>query len=219
MKKNEMIHNAYQLTEKQKRYLPVKRLWDIAICIPICLFLIPFMLIFAAAIKFDSPGPVFFLQKRVGKDKSYFKIWKFRTMRADAPNDIPTHLLEEPDAFITKVGRFMRHYSLDELPQIYQCLLTNSISLVGPRPALWNQEDLVEERDKYGVNQVKPGITGWAQINGRDELEISQKARLDGEYVKNLSFAFDCKCFIGTFLSVLKSEGIVEGGTGSMRKI
>jgi len=176
------------------------------------------MIIFAIMIKIDSPGPVLFKQKRVGKDKKLFEIWKFRTMRTDTPKDMPTHMLNNPEAFITKTGKIFRKLSIDELPQLYQCLLTNNLSLVGPRPALWNQDDLIAERDKYGANDVKPGITGWAQINGRDELEIPVKAKLDGEYVEKLGFAMDVRCFFGTFISVLKSDGVVEGGTGEMKK-
>ena len=179
------------------------------------------MLIIAIAIKIDDPGPVLFKQKRVGKKKNgeitYFKIWKFRSMKMSTPHDTPTHLLENPDQYITKVGRFIRKTSLDELPQIYQ-VFTSKLSIIGPRPALWSQDDLVAEREKYGANDVKPGITGWAQINGRDELEIPVKAKLDGKYVANMSFTFDVKCFFGTILSVLKSDGVVEGGTGEMNK-
>jgi len=209
---------SYQLTKKQKAYLPVKRFLDILVCLPACIILAPFMLIFALAIKIDSPGPILFKQKRVGKNKEFFEIWKFRTMRTDAPKDMPTHMLNNPEAFITKTGKFYRRLSIDELPQIYQCLLTNNLSLIGPRPALWNQDDLIAERDKYGANDVKPGITGWAQINGRDELEIDVKAKLDGDYVKNIGFMMDMKCLVGTVISVLKSDGVVEGGTGEMKK-
>ena len=175
------------------------------------------MLILVLAIKMDSPGPVLFKQKRVGIHKSHFHILKFRTMRIDTPKDTPTHLLENPDQWITKVGKFLRKTSLDELPQIFNIFL-GQMSVIGPRPALWNQYDLIEERDKYGANDVLPGLTGWAQINGRDELEIPVKAKLDGEYVEKMSFLFDCKCFFGTITSVLKSDGVVEGGTGEMKK-
>lgn len=174
------------------------------------------MLIIAIVIKCDSKGPVFFKQKRVGIYKKTFTILKFRTMRTDTPHDAPTHELSDPKKWITKVGGFLRKTSLDELPQIFN-IFVGQMSIIGPRPALWNQDDLVEERDKYGANDVRPGLTGWAQINGRDELEIPVKAALDGEYVKKMSFAFDCKCFFGTIASVLKSEGIVEGGTGEMK--
>ena len=168
-------------------------------------------------IKLDSKGSVLFKQKRVGIHKSHFIILKFRTMKIDTPKDTATHLLEDPEKYLTKIGRFLRKTSLDELPQIWN-IFVGQISLIGPRPALWNQYDLIEERDKYGANDVRPGLTGWAQINGRDELEIDVKAKLDGEYVEKMSFAFDCKCFLGTITSVLKSDGVVEGGTGEMKK-
>ncbi len=178
-------------------------------------------IILIIAIKVDSKGPVLFKQKRVGKKKdgqiTYFNIWKFRTMRTDTPKDMPTHMLSNPDQYITKVGKFLRKTSLDEIPQIFN-ILVGKMSIIGPRPALWNQDDLVAEREKYGANDVLPGLTGWAQINGRDELEIPVKAKLDGEYVQNLSFGFDVKCFFGTIKSVLKSDGVVEGGTGEMAK-
>ena len=175
------------------------------------------MLILVVAIKLDSPGPVLFKQKRVGIHKSHFSILKFRTMRIDTPKDMPTHMLENPEQWITKVGKFLRKTSLDELPQIFNIFL-GQMSVIGPRPALWNQYDLIEERDRYGGNDVLPGLTGWAQINGRDELEIPVKAKLDGEYVEKMSFLFDCKCFIGTVTSVLKHDGVVEGGTGELNK-
>ena len=177
----------------------------------------PVYLILALAIKIDDPGPVFFRQKRVGIHKSHFQILKFRTMKMETPRDVPTHLLENPEQYITRVGRILRKTSLDELPQIFQ-IFTGDMSIIGPRPALWNQFDLIAERDKYGANDIRPGLTGWAQINGLDELPIDVKARLDGEYVENLSFLFDCKCFFGTILSVLKSDGVVEGGTGQLEK-
>lgn len=179
--------------------------------------LAPVYLGVAIAIKMDDPGPVFFRQKRVGIHKTHFHILKFRTMKMDTPHDTPTHLLENPEQYITRVGKFLRKTSLDELPQIFQ-IFTGKMSVIGPRPALWNQFDLIEERDKYGANDVRPGLTGWAQINGRDELPIDVKARLDGEYVEKLSFLFDCKCFFGTILAVLKSDGVVEGGTGQLEK-
>ena len=181
------------------------------------LVLSPVLLILVIAIKLDSPGPVLFKQKRVGLHKKHFSILKFRTMRIDTPKDCPTHLLENPQQWITKVGGFLRKTSLDELPQIFN-IFAGQMSIIGPRPALWNQYDLIEERDKYGANDVMPGLTGWAQINGRDELPIDVKARLDGEYVEKLSFAFDVKCFFGTVVSVLKHDGVVEGGTGAMEK-
>ena len=175
------------------------------------------MIIIALAIKLDSKGPVFFKQKRVGKNKKHFNILKFRTMRIDTPHDAPTHELSDPKKWITRVGGFLRKTSLDELPQLFNIWL-GQMAVIGPRPALWNQFDLIEERDKYGANNVRPGLTGWAQINGRDELEIDVKAKLDGEYIEKMSFAFDCKCFLGTITSVLKSDGVVEGGTGEMKK-
>ena len=172
-------------------------------------------LILAIAIKIDDPGPVFFRQKRVGLNKTHFEIMKFRTMKMETPKDMPTHLLKNPEQYITRVGGFLRKYSLDELPQILQ-IFTGKMSIVGPRPALWNQFDLIEERDKYGANNVRPGLTGWAQINGRDELPIDVKARLDGEYIQKMGFIFDIKCMIGTVLPVFTGAGVVEGGTGSM---
>lgn len=175
------------------------------------------MLIIALAIKIDSKGPVFFKQKRVGKNKEHFNILKFRTMRIDTPHDAPTHELQDPKKWITKVGGFLRKTSLDELPQLFNIWL-GQMAVIGPRPALWNQYDLIEERDKYGANDVRPGLTGWAQINGRDELEIDVKAKLDGEYIEKMSFFFDVKCFFGTITSVLKSDGVVEGGTGELNK-
>jgi len=176
----------------------------------------PLFIVIAVLIKIDDPGPAIFTQKRVGKDKELFKLYKFRSMKTNTP-DIPTHLLENPQQYISKVGGFLRKTSLDELPQIWN-IFKGDMSIIGPRPALWSQDDLIEERDKYGANDVRPGLTGWAQINGRDELEIPVKAKLDGEYIKKLSFAFDVKCFFGTIVSVVKSEGVVEGGTGELAK-
>lgn len=205
----------------------IKRLFDLVLSIiGIVLLALP-MLIIAIAIKIDDPGPILFKQKRVGQKKNgkitYFMIWKFRSMKMSTPHDTPTHLLENPDQYITRVGRFIRKTSLDELPQIYQ-VFTGKLSAIGPRPALWSQEDLIAEREKYGANDIKPGITGWAQINGRDELEIAEKAKLDGEYAaalnagKGKGFVMDVKCFFGTIVSVLKSDGVVEGGTGELKK-
>ena len=205
------------LTPAQKRYLPIKRLIDIVLSGAGIIVLSPILAGIALAIKMDSPGPVLFKQKRVGKGMSYFNIYKFRSMRTDTPKDMPTHLLANPDAFITKSGAFLRKTSLDELPQIFN-IFKGEMSVVGPRPCLYNQYDLIAERDKYGANDITPGLTGWAQINGRDELEIDVKARLDGEYVKQLGFAMDAKCFFGTFSSVLRHEGVVEGGTGELKK-
>lgn len=173
--------------------------------------------IIALIIKITDPGPVLFKQKRVGIHKTYFNLYKFRSMKMCTPKDCPTHLLENPEQYITKIGKFLRKSSLDELPQLFN-IWSGKMSIIGPRPALWNQDDLVAERDKYGANDVKPGLTGWAQINGRDELEIPVKAKLDGEYVEKMGFLFDCKCFFGTITSVLKSDGVVEGGTGEMKK-
>lgn len=179
------------------------------------LFLSWLYVLIGAAILIDDGPPVLFKQRRVGIRKngelSYFNILKFRTMRKDTPHDVPTHQLNDPDQWLTRVGRFLRKHSLDELPQIWNIAITHDISIIGPRPALWNQYDLIEERDKYGANDIMPGLTGWAQVNGRDELEIPEKARLDGEYVQNLSFVFDAKCFFKTIFSVLKADGVVEG--------
>ncbi len=194
-----------------------KRLIDIILSGVGIIVLSPVLLVLVIAIKLDSPGPVLFRQKRVGIHKTHFHILKFRTMRIDTPKDTPTHLLENPEQWITKVGGFLRKTSLDELPQIFN-IFAGHMSVIGPRPALWNQFDLIAERDKYGANDVLPGLTGWAQINGRDELPIDVKARLDGEYVQRLSFAFDVKCFFGTIISVLKHDGVVEGGTGELEK-
>lgn len=194
-----------------------KRLLDIILSGCAIVILSPLLLVIAIAIKIDDPGPVLFRQKRVGIHKTHFFIMKFRTMKMDTPKDTPTHLLENPEQYITKVGKFLRKSSLDELPQIFQ-IFTGKMSIIGPRPALWNQFDLIAERDKYGANDVRPGLTGWAQINGRDELPIEVKARFDGEYVEKLSFLFDCKCFFGTIGAVLKHDGVVEGGTGQLEK-
>ena len=194
-----------------------KRLIDLALSALGLIVLSPLFLILAIAIKLDDPGPVFFRQKRVGIHKTYFDILKFRTMKMETPHDMPTHLLENPDQYITRVGRFLRKTSLDELPQIAQ-IFTGKMSIIGPRPALWNQYDLIAQRDKYGANDVRPGLSGWAQINGRDELPTEVKARHDGEYVERMSFLFDCKCFFGTIGKVLKHEGVVEGGTGELEQ-
>ena len=195
----------------------LKRVLDFILSLVGLILLSPVLLIIALIIKLTSPGPVFFKQKRVGKNKTYFNILKFRTMRTSTPKDTPTHLLANPDQYITSIGKVLRKTSLDELPQIIN-ILKGDMSIIGPRPALWNQYDLIEERDRYGANDILPGLTGWAQINGRDELEIDVKARLDGEYVERMSFLFDCKCFFGTITSVLKHEGVVEGGTGELKK-
>jgi len=194
-----------------------KRTLDIVLSFLGMIVLSPFFLLLVLAIKLDSKGPVLFKQKRVGLHKKHFYILKFRTMRIDTPKDTPTHLLENPEQWITKVGKFLRKTSLDELPQIWN-IFVGDMSIIGPRPALWNQYDLIEERDRYGANDVLPGLTGWAQIHGRDELPIAKKAELDGYYVQHLSFGLDIRCFFGTINSVVKSEGVVEGGTGNMEK-
>ena len=195
----------------------IKRLLAIVLSLAGIICLGWLLVILSIAIKLDSPGPVLFRQKRVGQGKSHFYILKFRTMRIDTPKDMPTHLLANPQQYITRVGRFLRKTSLDELPQLFNILLGH-MAVIGPRPALWNQFDLIAERDKYGANDVRPGLTGWAQINGRDELPIDVKARLDGEYVRRLSFGFDVKCFLGTIKAVISSDGVVEGGTGALQK-
>ena len=193
-----------------------KRLIDIVLSLMGIIILALPMIIVALIIKIDDPGPAIFKQKRVGKDKKLFWLYKFRSMKVSTP-DIPTHLLDNPDQYMIKVGKFIRKTSIDELPQLFN-ILKGDMSVIGPRPALWNQDDLIAERDKYHANDVRPGLTGWAQINGRDELEIPVKAKLDGEYIEKLSFSFDVKCFIGTIASVLKSDGVVEGGTGELKK-
>ena len=194
-----------------------KRLIDLVVSGVGILVLAPFMLVIALLIKVESQGPVLFRQQRIGLGKKIFPILKFRTMRINTPKDTPTHLLANPAQYITRVGRFLRKTSLDELPQILN-ILKGDMAIIGPRPALWNQDDLVAERDKYGANDVLPGLTGWAQINGRDELEIPLKASLDGEYVKRMSPLFDLKCFFGTITSIFRHEGVVEGGTGELNK-
>ena len=198
-------------------YPVIKKILDRLLALVGLCILSPVFLILVAAIKLDSKGPVLFRQKRVGINKTYFNILKFRTMKIDTPKDMPTHLLKDPQQYITKVGGFLRKTSLDELPQIIN-ILKGDMAIVGPRPALWNQYDLIEERDKYGANDILPGLTGWAQINGRDELPIAVKARLDGEYVKRMGFLMDVRCILGTAISVVKQEGIVEGGTGELER-
>ena len=198
-------------------YLKVKRTLDFLFALIGLIILSPLFIVLILAIKLDSKGPVLFKQKRVGIHKTHFNILKFRTMKIDTPRDTPTHLLENPGQYITRVGQFLRKTSLDELPQIFN-ILVGQMSIIGPRPALWNQYDLIAEREKYGANDVPPGLTGWAQINGRDELPIEIKAKLDGEYVKNLGLRMDIKCFFGTIKSVVKSDGVVEGGTGAIKR-
>ena len=195
----------------------IKRVIDKTLAFCGLVVLSPVLLATAIAIKVEDPGPVLFTQKRVGENKRFFKMHKFRSMKMSTPHDVPTHMLENPNQYITRVGRFLRKSSLDELPQIGDIFIGN-MSIIGPRPALWNQDLLTAERDKYGANDIKPGLTGWAQINGRDELEIPVKAKLDGDYVKKESFLFDCRCFLGTIFSVLRSDGVVEGGTGETKK-
>ncbi len=195
----------------------IKRLFDVVLSFLALCFLSWLYLAIIIAIKIDDPGPAFFTQKRVGLHKSHFKLHKFRSMKMATPHDVPTHQLDNPEQYITKVGKFLRKSSLDELPQIWD-IFVGKMSIIGPRPALWNQYDLIDERDKYGANDVMPGLTGWAQINGRDELEIPVKAKLDGEYVEKLSFSFDVKCFLLSIVSVFKSDGVVEGGTGEINK-
>ena len=207
----------HTLTGGQRVYRTLKAVIDFTAClIGLIICAIP-MLILALIIKLDDPGPVFFRQKRVGKDQKTFMMLKFRTMKMDTPKDTPTHLLADPQKYITRIGKFLRRTSLDELPQIFN-ILAGQMSLIGPRPALWNQFDLNEEREKYGVHQVCPGLTGWAQVNGRDELEIPVKARMDGEYVKKFGLIMDIRCFFTSFAVVFTGKGVVEGGTGEMNR-
>jgi len=196
-------------------YRCIKYTMDFIISLIGLIVLLPLLIIISLLIKISSKGPILFKQKRVGKNKNIFTIYKFRTMRIDTPKDTPTHMLKDPDKYITKIGKFLRKTSLDELPQIIN-IFKGEMSIVGPRPALWNQDDLIAEREKYGVNKLRPGLTGWAQINGRDELEIPIKAALDGEYVKKQSLFFDIKIFFKTIFSIFKSKGVVEGGTGTL---
>ncbi|MBQ7562114.1 MAG: sugar transferase [Synergistaceae bacterium] len=195
-----------------------KRLIDIAASLGALVILAVPMIIFALIIKHEDSGPALFAQKRVGRGKKFFNMYKFRSMKLNTPHDVPTHLLEDPEKYILHCGRWMRKYSIDELPQIIN-ILKGDMSIVGPRPALWNQDDLISERDKYGANNIRPGLTGWAQINGRDELEIPVKAKFDGEYVKRESFMFDLLCIIKTFTNVFKHKGVIEGGTGAINKL
>lgn len=201
----------------KKKYITAKRVIDFLFSLFALILFSPLFIAIAMLIKIDTRGPIFFRQKRVGTHKTYFYIYKYRTMRVDTPKDMPTHLLANPEAYITKLGRFLRKTSLDELPQILNILMGH-MAIIGPRPALWNQYDLIEARDKYGANDILPGLTGWAQINGRDELPIEVKAAYDGEYVEKMSFLFDCKCFFATILYVLKKDGVLEGGTGVLQQ-
>ena len=196
----------------------IKRIIDFILSLVAIVILSPLLLLIAILIKLDSEGPVLFKQKRIGMHKTHFYMLKFRTMRIDSPKDVPTHLLENPDQWITRMGKILRKTSLDELPQLFN-IIKGEMSIIGPRPALWNQDDLIAERDKYGANDVRPGLTGWAQVNGRDELPIEVKARYDGEYVQKMSFMFDLKCLLKTVVSVVKGEGVVEGGTNNKKTI
>lgn len=196
----------------------IKRLFDISISFIGLVLLSPIYLIIVIAILVDDPGTILFAQKRVGKNKRYFKLHKFRSMKMCTPHDVPTHMLENPEQYITRVGKFLRSHSLDELPQIWDIFVGN-MSFIGPRPGLWNQDVLTAERDKYDANEIKPGLTGWAQINGRDELSLQEKARYDGEYAKKLSFSFDIICFFETFIKVFHDDSVVEGGTGKKVKV
>lgn len=193
-----------------KKYIIIKNILDFILSLLALIILLPFFFIFAIIIKLESKGPIFFKQKRIGKDKKEFYIYKFRTMRTDTPKDMPTHLLKDAESYITKSGKIFRKTSIDELPQIIN-ILKGQMSIIGPRPALWNQYDLIKERDKYNANSIRPGLTGWAQVNGRDELEIPIKAKLDGEYVQKMSFLFDLKIFFETIVKVFKHDGVVEG--------
>ena len=214
-KKEERMDIAEVLARRRPQRI-AKRAMDIVLSAAALAVLWPLLLLIALAVVIDDPGPVFFSQKRVGLHKRYFRLYKFRSMKVSTP-DVPTHLLEHPEQYISKVGGFLRKYSLDELPQIINILL-GQMAIIGPRPALWSQEDLIAERDKYGANDVRPGLTGWAQINGRDELTIEEKSAYDGEYVRKLSFAFDCKCFFGTIGAVLRHDGVVEGAAGAPKE-
>jgi len=198
-------------------YFWFKRFYDTVLSLIGLIVLSPLFLVIVISIKLDSKGPILFKQKRIGRNKKHFYILKFRTMRIDTPKDTPTHMLENPQQWITKVGKFLRKTSLDEIPQIIN-ILKGDMSIIGPRPALWNQYDLVAERDKYDVHKLYPGLTGYAQINGRDELPIPEKAKLDGYYVKHMSLWLDIKIFFGTIISIFKSDGVVEGGTGTLEK-
>lgn len=198
-------------------YIKIKRIIDFMLSLIGLIILSPLFLIMALWIKFDSPGPVFFKQKRVGINKTHFNILKFRTMQSDTPADMPTHLLGDAGSYITKSGHLLRKTSLDELPQLIN-IIKGEMAIIGPRPALWNQYDLIAERDKYDANDILPGLTGWAQINGRDELAIPIKAKLDGDYVEQMGFKMDVRCFVGTIVSIFRADGVVEGGTGAVEE-
>lgn len=209
----------YELTGTQKVYSKLKNVIDRTAGVFGIILASPVFLVICLMIKKEEGlnAPVFFKQKRVGKDKKLFELYKFRTMRLDTPHDMPTHLLTNPDQYITKIGGVLRKYSLDELPQFLN-IIKGDMAISGPRPALWNQDDLIAEREAYGIHQIKPGLTGWAQIHGRDELEIPEKAKLDAYYLQHFGLWIDIKCFFGTILSVAKSDGVVEGGTGEMKR-
>ena len=209
-------YGKFTLSTGKRVYYGLKAAMDFVISLVALVVLAVPMGILAVIIKLDDRGPVFFRQKRIGRDQKTFMILKFRTMRTDTPKDTATHLLADPQRYITKVGKFLRKTSLDELPQLLN-ILAGHMSIVGPRPALWNQYDLMEEREKYGVHQVRPGLTGWAQVNGRDELEIPVKARLDGQYIEKFGFLMDVRCFFATF-GILGGKGVVEGGTGELHR-
>ena len=211
----ETVGGSTHIPSFYERY--VKRVFDVVLSFGGLVVLSPVFLVLSLWIMIDDPGPVFFTQKRLGKNKQYFRLHKFRSMKMSTPHDKPTHMLEKPEQYITKAGRFIRAHSLDELPQIWDIFIGN-MSIIGPRPALWNQNLLTAERDKYGANDIKPGLTGWAQINGRDELEIPVKAQLDGEYTRNLGFWFDVKCFIGSIGVFSGDKSVVEGNTGKIHK-
>ena len=196
--------------KKKRIYFAIKRILDVILSIIVLIILCPFLIIFSIIIKVESEGPILFKQKRVGKNKKIFTIYKFRTMRTDTPKDMPTHMLKNAESYITKFGNIMRKTSIDELPQLFN-IVKGDMSIIGPRPALWNQDDLIKERDKYHANDIRPGLTGWAQVNGRDELEIPIKAKYDGEYIEKVSLWFDIKIFFKTIINVFKHEGIVEG--------
>lgn len=196
--------------KKKRIYFAIKRILDVILSIIVLIILCPFLIIFSIIIKVESEGPILFKQKRVGKNKKIFTIYKFRTMRTDTPKDMPTHMLKNAESYITKFGNIMRKTSIDELPQLFN-IVKGDMSIIGPRPALWNQDDLIKERDKYNANDIRPGLTGWAQVNGRDELEIPVKAKYDGEYIEKVSLLFDIKIFFKTIINVFKHEGIVEG--------
>ena len=205
------------MMSKTKIYPIVKRILDVIISAVALIVLLPVFVVIALVIRLDSKGSVFFLQKRAGRGDKTFRMVKFRTMRVDTPHDTATHLLKNADSYITRVGAFLRKTSLDELPQLWN-IIVGDMSLVGPRPALWNQEDLLQARRRFSATDVRPGLTGWAQINGRDELPIEQKAQLDGEYVQRMSFCFDLRCILGTISAVIHRRGVVEGGTGAMQE-